>query len=388
MKIAVIGAGYVGFANALVLAQHHDVTLVDINEVVVRLIQQKELTLGEAEVADFVATRELNLQATTDLSEAVAGAQWVLIATPTDYNTESGYFDTSSVESTLTAALKCNPGATVIIKSTIPVGFTNDMRARHHSSAIYFAPEFLREGKALHDCLEPSRIIVGGSGEGAAQFAQLYTAACDTPDAPVLLMGAREAEAVKLFANTYLALRVAYFNEVDTYAESEGLDAGEIIKGIGLDPRIGSHYNNPSFGYGGYCLPKDTKQLLANYSEIPQDLISAVVNSNETRKSFVAADILSHGPAVVGVHRLVMKSGSDNFRSSSIFGVIERLRDSGVTVLIYEPSAHGAPVPGCEVVTDLADFKARSDVIVANRRAAELEDVAAKVYSRDLYGRD
>ena len=388
MKIAVIGAGYVGFANALVLARHHDVVVMDVQEARVRQIEQHELTLGEAEVASYVANHQLSLRATTDLADAVDGAKWVLIATPTDYDTVSGYFDTSSVEDTLAATLETNSEATVIIKSTIPVGFTDEMRQLHHSTAIFFSPEFLREGKALHDCLEPTRIIVGGEGEAAGEFARLYAAACDVPDAPVLLTGAREAEAVKLFANTYLALRVAYFNEVDTYAVSEGLNTRAIIEGIGLDPRIGSHYNNPSFGYGGYCLPKDTKQLLANYSEIPQDLISAVVKSNETRQSFVAADILSRHPSVVGVHRLVMKSGSDNFRSSSIFGVIERLRAAGVTVLIYEPAAHDDPVPGCEIVADLDGFKARSNVIVANRRAAELDDVAEKVYTRDLYGRD
>jgi len=388
MKIAVIGAGYVGFANALVLARHHDVVVMDVQEARVRQIEQHELTLGEAEVASYVANHQLSLRATTDLADAVDGAKWVLIATPTDYDTVSGYFDTSSVEDTLAATLETNSEATVIIKSTIPVGFTDEMRQLHHSTAIFFSPEFLREGKALHDCLEPTRIIVGGEGEAAGEFARLYAAACDVPDAPVLLTGAREAEAVKLFANTYLALRVAYFNEVDTYAVSEGLNTRAIIEGIGLDPRIGSHYNNPSFGYGGYCLPKDTKQLLANYSEIPQDLISAVVKSNETRQSFVAADILKRHPSVVGVHRLVMKSGSDNFRSSSIFGVIQRLRAAGVTVLIYEPAAHGDPVPGCEIVADLDGFKARSDVIVANRRAAELDDVAEKVYTRDLYGRD
>jgi len=388
MKIAVIGAGYVGFANALMLARHYDVTVVDVNQTRVGQIQRGELTLGEPEVADFVKRQTLSLAATTNLEDAVTGATWVLIATPTDYNADTSYFDTSSVESTIAASLECNPECVIIVKSTIPVGFTDNMRGRHHSEAIFFAPEFLREGKALHDCLEPTRVIVGGTGAGADEFARLYAGACDTPDVAVLLTGAREAEAIKLFANTYLALRVAYFNEVDTYAVSEGLDARAIIEGIGLDPRIGSHYNNPSFGYGGYCLPKDTKQLLANYSDIPQDLISAVVKANETRQSFIAADILIRRPSVVGVHRLVMKSGSDNFRASSIFGVIQRLRAAGVTVLIYEPSVTGDPVPGCELVADLDDFKTRSDVIVANRLAADLVDVAAKVYTRDLYGRD
>jgi len=388
MKITVIGAGYVGFANALVLARHHDVAVVDVNAARVQQIQRGELTLGEAEIADFVKRQTLRLEATTQLEAAVTGATWVLIATPTDYNPDTSYFDTSSVESTIAATLACNPAATIIIKSTIPVGFTDSMRSVHGSEAIFFAPEFLREGKALHDCLEPTRVIVGGPGAAAGDYARMYADACDTPDVAILLTGAREAEAIKLFANTYLALRVAYFNEVDTYAVSEGLDARAIIEGIGLDPRIGSHYNNPSFGYGGYCLPKDTKQLLANYSDIPQDLISAVVKANETRQSFITADILLRRPSVVGVHRLVMKSGSDNFRASSIFGVIQRLRAAGVTVLIYEPSVQGDPVPGCELVADLGDFKARSDVIVANRVAADLGDVAAKVYTRDLYGRD
>ena len=387
MNIAVIGAGYVGYSNALMLAQHHDVTVVDINAERVQQIQRQELTLGEAEIARFVAEKTLRLRATTKLGDALQNADWVMIATPTDYDAQTGYFDTSSVESSIDAVLACTKTANIVIKSTIPVGFTDSMLGRHQSKSIVFSPEFLREGRALHDCLTPTRIVVGGPAGPAKEFAELNAAACDLADVPVLLTGAREAEAIKLFANTFLALRVSYFNEVDTYAVSVGLDARAIIDGICLDPRIGAHYNNPSFGYGGYCLPKDTKQLLANYSEIPQDLISAVVSANETRKDFIAEDILRRHPSVVGVHRLVMKSGSDNFRSSSIFGVIQRLQKAGVAVIIYEPTAK-APVPGCVLVADLADFKAQSDVIIANRRSAELADVPEKLYTRDIYGRD
>ena len=388
MKIAVAGAGYVGFANAVVLARRHEVTVVDIDETKVAKIQRGESTLAEADVLDFMNSTTLSLSATTDLAEAVRGAEWCIVATPTDYNPDTNYFDTTSVETSIATALAANPDTTIIVKSTIPVGFTETMRSRFDTERILFVPEFLREGQALHDCLHPSRVIVGGTGADARAFADIIVGACADPDVPVLLTGAQEAEAIKLFANSYLALRVAYFNEIDTYAISEGLDARAIIAGVGLDPRIGNHYNNPSFGYGGYCLPKDTKQLLANYSGIPQDLISAVVRANETRQSFIASDILSRHPHVVGVHRLIMKAGSDNFRSSSIFGVIERLQSAGVEVIVYEPTAHGDTVAGCELVADLAEFKSRADVIVTNRRSPELADVEASVYTRDLYGRD
>ncbi|MDR0284183.1 MAG: nucleotide sugar dehydrogenase [Propionibacteriaceae bacterium] len=388
MDIAVVGSGYVGFANAVALAQHHAVTVVDIDPAKIAAIRAGHSPLAEADVTAFLDSTPLTLAATDDLAEAVRTAEWTIIATPTDYDADTNHFDTSSVESSIEAALAANPRTAIVIKSTIPVGFTESMRERHPGAVIIFVPEFLREGKALDDCLRPSRIIVGDPGERGRSFADLMVAATTTPAVPVLLTGSREAEAIKLFANSYLALRVAYFNEIDTYALSEGLDARAIIAGVGLDPRIGSFYNNPSFGYGGYCLPKDTKQLLANYSGIPQDLISAVVRANATRMSVIAADILARGPRVVGVHRLIMKSGSDNFRSSSVFGVIERLRAAGVDVIVYEPAAGGTTIAGCELVGDLAGFKARSDVIITNRAAPELADVADKVYTRDLYGRD
>ena len=388
MRIAVIGAGYVGFANAVVLAQHHDVTVMDIDQAKVDRINERKPVLSEPEVTDFMATTPLSITATTVLADAVTGASWTMIATPTDYNPDTDFFDTSSVEACIADALAANPATTIVVRSTVPVGFTDAMRARHATGAILFVPEFLREGHALHDSLYPSRIIVGDTTEAARQWAAIMLAGCAAPDVPQLLTGAREAEAIKLFANSYLALRVAYFNEIDTYAISQGLDAGAIIRGIGLDPRIGDFYNNPSFGYGGYCLPKDTKQLLANYSGVPQDLISAVVRANETRQSFIASEIMARHPEVVGVHRLIMKAGSDNFRSSSIFGVIQRLQASGVHVIVYEPTARPDAIAGCTVVRDLDDFIRRSDLIITNRRSPELADVADKVYTRDLTGRD
>jgi len=388
MNIAVIGAGYVGFANAVVLAQHHDVTVVDIDLDKVERIRHHEPTLSEPEALTFMNSVALSLAATTDFSEAVKDAQWTLIATPTDYDPDTNYFDTSSVESCIAQALEANPETIIVVKSTVPVGFTSQMREQHNTQAILFAPEFLREGKALHDCLNPSRVIVGDTSSVGQAFADIMVEAATSPNVPVLLTGSREAEAIKLFANSYLALRVAYFNEIDTYAISQGLDANAIITGIGLDPRIGQHYNNPSFGYGGYCLPKDTKQLLANYSGIPQELISAIVQANETRKDFITSDILARHPKTVGIHRLIMKAGSDNFRSSSIFGVIKRLQEAGVEVIIYEPTVHDATISQYELVPDLAEFKRRSDVIVTNRRSPELADAADKVYTRDLYGRD
>ena len=388
MRIAVIGAGYVGFANALALAQSHQVTVVDVDADKVELVRQGQPAIHEPQLRTFMSSHDLSLTATTDLAEGVAGAQWVLVATPTDYNPETGFFDTSSVEACVAAARMANPQAVIVIKSTVPVGFTDGLRQRHPGAAIVFVPEFLREGKALHDCLNPSRVVVGDTGPAGRAFADIVLACCEAADVPVLLTGAREAEAIKLFANSYLALRVAYFNEIDTYALSEGLDASALIAGIGLDPRIGNYYNNPSFGYGGYCLPKDTKQLLANYTGIPQNLISAVVQSNATRKDFIAADILARAPKVVGVHRLIMKAGSDNFRSSSIFGVIKRLQDAGVEVVVYEPTATGDTIADCRLEPDLTSFKSQVDVIITNRRSPELADVADKVYTRDLYGRD
>jgi len=387
MRIVVVGAGYVGFANALVLAQSHEVTIVDVDASKVTRINKRDLTLGEDEIARFMSTRALNMTATQEISESVSTADWVLIATPTDYNTATGYFDTASVEACIKDVTCVNSSIGIVIKSTVPVGFTDSMRDQYGRQDIVFAPEFLREGRALHDCLYPTRIIVGDTGAKGQAFADMYLEACDAPETPVLLTGPREAEAIKLFANSYLALRVAYFNEIDTYALMQGLNARAIIEGVCLDPRIGQHYNNPSFGYGGYCLPKDTKQLLANYSGIPQNLISAVVDANETRKSVIASDISMQRPEVVGIFRLVMKSGSDNFRASSIFGVIERLQSAGVEVIFYEPTVSCDSMLGCEVVADLADFKRRADVIVANRRASELNDVVTKVYTRDIFGR-
>ena len=388
MRIAVIGAGYVGFANALALAQSHQVTVVDVDADKVQLVRQGQPAIHEPQLRTFMSNHDLSLTATTDLVEGVAGAQWVLVATPTDYNPETGFFDTSSVEACVVAARMANPQAVIVIKSTVPVGFTDGLRQRHPGATILFVPEFLREGKALHDCLNPSRVVVGDTGPAGRAFADIVLACCEAADVPVLLTGAREAEAIKLFANSYLALRVAYFNEIDTYALSEGLDASALITGIGLDPRIGNYYNNPSFGYGGYCLPKDTKQLLANYSGIPQNLISAVVQANATRKDFIAADILARAPKVVGVHRLIMKTGSDNYRSSSIFGVIVRLQAAGVEVVVYEPTAPGDTIANCRLEPDLDQFKRQADVIITNRRSPELADVADKVYTRDLYGRD
>ncbi|MCL2481860.1 MAG: nucleotide sugar dehydrogenase [Propionibacteriaceae bacterium] len=388
MNIAVIGAGYVGFANALVLARHHHVTVVDIDETKVDRINRQESILPESEIHEYMADTQLSLEATTVLEDAVRGAEWTLIATPTDYDPNTNCFDTSSVEECIAATLTENPNTSIAIRSTVPVGFTENMRQRFGTDQILFVPEFLREGRALHDSLNPSRVIVGDSGPRGQALADILVQGCASPDVPVLLIGSREAEAVKLFANSYLALRVAYFNEIDTYAISQGLDARAIIAGIGLDPRIGDHYNNPSFGYGGYCLPKDTKQLLANYAGIPQDMITAVVRANETRQDFIASDILKRQPKVVGIHRLIMKAGSDNFRSSSVFGVIDRLQASGVEVIVYEPSVAKGRVVEYEMVGDLPEFKRRSDIIVTNRRSDELADVADKVYTRDLYGRD
>jgi UDPglucose 6-dehydrogenase len=389
MKIAIAGTGYVGLSNAVVLAQHHEVVALDIDPAKVEMINARRSPIVDPELSEYLATNHLDLRATTDPADAYQGARWVVIATPTDYDTESNFFDTSSVEAVLADIAATNPGAAVAIKSTVPVGYTERLREQHPELSILFSPEFLREGRALHDNLHPSRIIVGDGGAQGREFADLLLEGALDKDTPVLLTDATEAEAIKLFANTYLAMRVAYFNELDTYAATRGLDTRQIIEGVGLDPRIGSHYNNPSFGYGGYCLPKDTRQLLANYGDVPQTLITAIVDANTTRKDFIATDIVSRHPRRVGIYRLIMKAGSDNFRASSIQGVMARLQAQGVEVVVYEPALHSGSFQGCRVYSDLEEFITDSDVIIANRRDDRLQDLAGdKVYSRDIYQRD
>ncbi len=388
MKIAVAGTGYVGLSNAVVLAQHHDVVALDIDPDKVALINDRRSPIVDPELEDYLAHNHLRLHATTDPAEAYDGADVVVVATPTDYDTETNFFDTSTVEKVLTDVLAHAPGASVVIKSTIPVGFTERLREEHPGATVLFSPEFLREGRALHDNLHPSRIIVGDTGDAGRQFADLLLEGAITKDVPVLLTGSTEAEAIKLFANTYLAMRVAYFNELDTYAATRGLDTRQIIEGVGLDPRIGDHYNNPSFGYGGYCLPKDTRQLLANYGDVPQTLITAIVEANTTRMDFISSDILARRPATVGIYRLIMKAGSDNFRASSIQGVMSRLQARGTEIVVHEPTLEGTTFQGARVVPDLDEFADQADLIIANRLDETARSFGDKLYTRDLYGRD